>query len=316
MIKMKTAVVALGGNAITREFDEGSIYQQFANTRQALIPVVKLVQSGYRVAIIHGNGPQVGNALIRIEASRHLVPPVPLGVIVADLQGGMGYMIQQTLQNKLRLRGIDRNVVTVVTQVLVDENDPSLHEPTKFVGPAYDAGQVDELVDQRGWIVKEDVGRGWRRVVPSPEPLEIIEQETIRALMERNDIVVACGGGGIPVYRDAEGRLEGVDAVIDKDLTSAILARTVFADSLFILTGIEKVALHFATPRQQDIAEMTVAQAEQWLRDGHFPPGSMGPKIRSAINFVKAGGKECIITTSEKLLEAMHGETGTRIVAG
>ncbi|MFQ5631535.1 MAG: carbamate kinase [bacterium] len=310
---MKKVVIALGGNAITREFEEGNIYQQFANTRRALVPVVDLIEKGYQVVLTHGNGPQVGNMLIRVEESRDLVPPVPLGVIVADLQGGMGYMIQQTLQNKLLARGIDKKTITTVTQVLVDKDDPSIRNPTKFVGPIYKENQVEELVYTRGWIMKEDIGRGWRRVVPSPIPREIVEQEIVCHLIEQGYVVLSCGGGGIPVYRENDGSLEGVDAVIDKDLASAVLATTIRADALFILTRVEQVAINYASPNQENILNMTIAQAEKWLAEGQFPAGSMGPKIQAAINFLKAGGKECIITSTEKLLDAIAGKSGTTI---
>lgn len=310
---MKKVVIALGGNAITREFEEGNIYQQFANTRRALIPVVNLVQKGYKIALTHGNGPQVGNMLIRVEASRESVPPIPLGVIVADLQGGMGYMIQQTLQNKLLTRNLKKRVISIVTQVLVDKNDPSIQNPTKFVGPAYDENQVDELVNVRGWIMKEDVGRGWRRVVPSPVPLNIVEKDIVCDLIENGYIVITCGGGGIPVYREEDGSLEGIDTVIDKDLASAVLAKTIGADAFYILTRVDQVAINYAKPNQEKILKMNVVQAENWLAEGQFPAGSMGPKIQAAVNFLKAGGKECIITSIEKFSKALEGMNGTRI---
>ncbi len=309
----KTIVIALGGNAITREFEEGNIEQQFANTRRALSGVAQLAKEGYRIALTHGNGPQVGNYLIRIEESRHLVPPLPLNIIVADLQGGMGYMIQQTLQNKLLALGVERRVVTVVTQVQVDKDDPSIHRPSKFVGPAYSKEEVPKLEKERGWKMREDVGRGWRRVVASPVPIDVIEKQTIRELVERGVVTIACGGGGIPVYVGPEGRLEGLDGVIDKDLASAVLARAIGADALYILTAVEKVSLNFTRPDQVDLDHMTVREAEVHMAEGQFPAGSMGPKIRAAIEFLKAGGKECIITKTEKLIEALHGETGTRI---
>ena len=310
----KTIVIALGGNAITRESEEGNVYEQFANTRRALVSVARLAQSGYRIAMTHGNGPQVGNAMIRVEESRHIVPPLPLGIIVADLQGGMGYMIQQTMQNKFLKRHVDRPVVTMITQVLVDKNDPSIHNPTKFVGPVFPKDQVDALQRERGWTMREAIGRGWRRVVPSPAPLDIIEKKTIRELVQRGTLVITCGGGGIPVYREVDGTLEGVDAVIDKDLASAVLAKAIEAAALYILTAVEKISLNFSTPKQKDLSEMTVAQAEAWLAAGQFPAGSMGPNVRAAINFIKSGGKECIVTQTDTLVEALQGKTGTRIV--
>lgn len=315
MENRRTLVIALGGNAITREFEEGNIEQQFANTRRALAGVARLVQKGHRVALTHGNGPQVGNYLIRVEETRHLVPPLPLNIIVADLEGGMGYMIQQTLQNKLRDLAIGRPVVTIVTQVLVDKNDPSIQQPSKFVGPAFSQEQVAKLEAERGWKMREDVGRGWRRVVASPVPMDVIEKATIRELVNRGVVTIACGGGGIPVYYNEKGNLEGLDGVIDKDLASAVLAKAINADALYILTAVEKVSLNFATPNQVELDHMTVQEAESYLAEGQFPAGSMGPKIRAAIDFIRAGGKECIITQTEKLINAIQGETGTRITA-
>jgi len=309
----KKAVVALGGNAITREFEEGNITQMFANTRRSLVGVSDLIEAGYRLAVTHGNGPQVGNALLRVEETRHLVPPLPLGVIVADLMGGMGYMIQQSLQNKLLKRGIPREVVTVVTQVIVDRDDPSILNPTKFVGPFYREHQLPEL-RQRGWTVKYDRGRGYRRVVPSPIPREIVEKATIRKLVDEGVIVIAAGGGGAPVYLQEDGTYEGVDGVVDKDRTAAILARDIGAQELYILTAVEKVALHYAKPNQRDLEVMTVAEAKRYLAEGHFPEGSMGPKIEAAIQFLESGGEVVIITAIEKMTEASKGLTGTRIV--
>ena len=315
MSERKTVVVALGGNAITQQFEEGNIHQQFANTRRSLLGVVELIKMGHRVLITHGNGPQVGNYLIRVEASRHLVPPLPLGIMVADTEGGLGYMIEQCLQNKMHDRGIRKEVATVITQMLVDPNDPSIHNPTKFVGPFYKKEQVQELVEKRGWVMKEDPGRGWRRVVPSPKPLEIVEKRIIRMLVEQDVVVIAAGGGGIPVYIDPRnGWLEGVDAVIDKDLASAVLARDVHAQELMILTAVEKVALNFGKPNQQNLDRMTVQEAERYLQEGHFPAGSMGPKIQAAINFLRSGGERVIITSIEKSVDAVQGNAGTVIV--
>jgi len=309
------AVVALGGNSITREFEEGNIAQQFANTRRSLLGVLHLVKKGYRLAITHGNGPQVGNNLIRVEESRHLVPPLPLGVIVADLQGGMGYMIQQTLQNKLHLAGIKRAVSTILTQVIVDKYDASILEPAKFVGPYIKETEIDEVTRKRGWIIKEDPGRGYRRVVPSPVPIEIVEKETIKHLVENGTILICSGGGGIPVYVEKDGTYEGVDAVIDKDLAAAILARNIKAEELYILTAVEKVALNFHKPDEIQLDKMTVQEARQYLKDGQFPEGSMGPKIQAAINFIEEGGKQVVISSIGKMTDAAEGKTGTKIVA-
>jgi len=314
--EQKTVVVALGGNAITREFEEGNIAQQFANTRRSLLLVVELIKRGDRVVITHGNGPQVGNALVRVEESRHLVPPLPLGVIVADLEGGMGYMIEQCLQNKLNERGIKKHIATILTQVFVDPNDASILNPIKFVGPFFTRDQIEKLTAERGWIIKEDQGRGWRRVVPSPIPLEIVEKDIIKILIEKDIVVVAAGGGGIPVFRESSGWLEGVDGVIDKDLASAVLARDINADELTILTGVDQVALNYKKPNQQNLAKVTLGEIEKYYKEGHFPPGSMGPKIKAAINFLQQGGKRVIITSIARAVDAFYEKSGTVIVAG
>ncbi len=315
MNEQKTIVVALGGNAITQQFEEGNIHQQFANTRQSLIGVVELISQGYHVLITHGNGPQVGNALIRVEEARGQVPPLPLGVIVADTEGGMGYMVEQCLQNKMHDRGIQREVLCMVTQVLVHPDDPSIKSPSKFVGPFFKEEQVDALRQQRGWELKEDPGRGWRRVVASPHPVEIVEKNIIRLLVKNNIVVIAAGGGGIPVYIDKKnGWLEGVDAVIDKDLASAVLGRDVGAQELMILTAVEKVALNFGKPDQLFLDRMTVSEAKKYLAEEQFPAGSMGPKIQAAINFLEYGGEKVIITSIEKSVEAAKGLAGTVIL--
>ncbi len=317
MVK-KPIVVALGGNAITREFEEGNIPQQFENTRRSLVHIIGLLKEGYNMVITHGNGPQVGNALIRVEESRHLVPPLPLGIIVADLEGGMGYMIEQCLINKMHDFGVKRQVATIVTQVLVDKDDPSIQNPTKFVGPFFKKEQVPELVEKRGWIMKEDKGRGYRRVVPSPKPIGIVEKDIIKHLVDMGVVVIAAGGGGIPVYIDHSrhpGWLEGVDGVIDKDLASAVLGLEIGAEKLLIITGVDRVALNFGTPRQIDLDELSLSDAKKYLAQGQFPKGSMGPKIEAAINFIEGGGKEVIITSIEKTGEAIKGKAGTRIHA-
>lgn len=311
--RKKTAVVALGGNAITREFEEGDIYQQFANTRQSLVGVVDLIEQGYNIAVTHGNGPQVGNALMRVEATRDILPPIPLGVIVADLQGGMGYMIEQTMQNKLMARGINRPVVTLLTQVIVDKDDPSILNPTKFVGPFYHHEEIDYLEKERGYTIKEDPGRGFRRVVPSPLPRKIVESETIKKLINSGTIVIAAGGGGMPVYIEDDGRYEGVDAVVDKDRTSAILALEIDAHELYILTSVEKVALNYRQENMQFLDHMSIDEAHHYLNAGQFPAGSMGPKIEAAIHFLEQGGEKVLITSVEKMADALQGTTGTLI---
>ena len=312
-MKDKITVVALGGNAISREFEEGNIYQQFANTRKSLRGIVDLIGQGHKIALTHGNGPQIGNYLIRVEESRNIVPPIPLGVLVADVQGGMGYMISQTLINKLKKRKINRNVVTIVTQVLVNKDDSSINNPDKFVGPYYNESEVDRLEKERKWILKKDSNRGWRRVVPSPIPIKIIEKDVIKKLVDDGNVVIAAGGGGIPVYYQDDGRLEGVDAVIDKDRTAAILANDINAEDLIIITATDHVYLNFDKPDREPLNEISVALAKQYHADGQFPAGNMGPKIEAAINFIENGGKRTIITSLENTREAVTGKIGTVI---
>jgi carbamate kinase len=314
MTDTKTAVVALGGNAITQPGMEDTIANQFANTRRSLAGIVELARDGFNLLVTHGNGPQVGNALLRTELARGKAPILPLGVLVADTEGGMGYMIEQSLQNRLRAEKIDRPVVTIITQMLVDENDPAIHNPTKFIGQFYSEEEARRFMNERGWQMKKDDGRGWRRVVASPKPHHAVEAETIKKLVMDGTIVIAAGGGGIPVYIDAKGNYEGVDAVIDKDLASAVIAREIGADILAILTSVDKVALHYGKPDQQDLDEVTLAQVKQYFQEGHFPPGSMGPKIEAAIQFLESGGRMVVIASLENARQAVHGQAGTRIV--
>jgi carbamate kinase len=314
-MRKKTAVVALGGNAITKKGEEDSIANQFRNTRESLRGVVELIRDGYNLAITHGNGPQVGNAIFRVELARGKAPVLPLGICVADTEGGMGYMIEQSLQNRLEKEKIKRDVVTIVTQVVVHKNDPSIKEPTKFVGQFYPRKEAKRLARERGWEVREDRGKMWRRVVPSPIPLEIVEKKTIKNLVEKGVVVIAAGGGGIPVYIEKNGTLEGMDAVIDKDRASAVLARDIGAELLLILTEVEKVALNFGTLLQIDLDRLTVEEAKKYKKENHFPEGSMGPKIEAAIQFLESGGKEVIITSIPKAYDAVKRKTaGTRIV--
>jgi carbamate kinase len=308
------AVVALGGNAISNPNEPDNIANQFRHTRDALAGVAGLVERGYRVAVTHGNGPQVGNALLRVELSKDQTPMLPLGIIVADTEGGMGYMIEQCLQNIMLRRNIQRDVVTIVSQVVVDPKDPALQNPTKFIGQFYPEAEAQRLAATEGWTVKPYGERGWRRVVGSPQPLQILNGSRIKDLIAAGCIVIAAGGGGIPVYRKADGWLEGVDAVIDKDRASAILARDIGAQELFILTEAEFVALNYGKPAQQNLSRATLSQIEGYFRDGHFPPGSMGPKIEAAMNFLRSGGKRVIISALSKFMESLDGTSGTTIV--
>ncbi len=312
----KTAVLALGGNAIIKAGQKGTITEQFANTRDSLDGIVELISRGYQLSITHGNGPQVGNLLRQQEAGeKEGMAALPLGVLNAATEGTMGYMIEQSLQNKLLEHGITKQVITIVSQVVVDKNDPSMKNPTKFVGSTYySAEQAEELKISLGWTLKEDSGKGYRRVVPSPMPKEIIPAETINELVHRGEVVIAVGGGGIPVYREDSGKLEGVDAVIDKDFASALLALNIKADLFVILTGVDKVAINYGKENQQDVDVMTVTEAQKHYDDKQFPAGSMGPKILAAIDFLQRGGSEVLITSIDRIVDAFEGKTGTRIV--
>lgn len=308
-------VVALGGNALVRQGQKGTVYEQFANTRLAIVGIVELIRRGYRVVLTHGNGPQVGNILIRAREALSKAYDVPLGVAVAESQGEMGYMIEQTLQNRLFLDKIPKSVVTILTQVLCAPDDPSLKKPEKPVGPFYTREEADKLM-AAGMKMREDSGRGWRQVVPSPNPQAIVEKETIRRLVDLGVIVIAAGGGGMPVYVQNDGTLEGIDAVVDKDLASSVLASDIEADELFILTSVETVMLDFLSPNPTPLRTVDTETLKRHLAEGQFPPGSMGPKIRAVIRFIEEGGKSALITSPEKILEAIEGKTGTRILPG
>jgi len=310
----RVAVLALGGNAISNPSEPDTIANQFAHTRKSMGAILELIRAGYQLAISHGNGPQVGNALLRVELSYPQAPMVPLGVLVADTEGSMGYMIEQSLQNALLLAGIDRQVVTIVTQVLVDKDDPSLRNPTKFVGQFYSETEAKEKAAIYGWEVKNAGKHGWRRVVGSPYPLQIINREAVKHLVGQGMVVIAAGGGGIPVFYEPDGRLEGVDAVVDKDRASAVLGRDIGAELLVILTDTDRVYVNFGKPEQKALEKVTVSEMERYLKEGHFPPGNMGPKIEAAVNFIRQGGEKVIIASLDQVLEAMHGEAGTWII--
>lgn len=308
-------MIALGGNAITKHGEEDTISRQFANTRKSLDGVVELARDGYGLVLTHGNGPQVGNALLRIELARGKAPILPLGVLVADTEGGMGYMIEQSLQNRLRNENINRSVVTIITQMLVDKDDPSINQPTKFIGQFYTEEEAKEFSESRGWEMRKDANRGWRRVVPSPNPIAAVESDVIKNLVDNDIIVIAGGGGGIPVYIDDKGNYEGFDAVIDKDLGSAVIACDIKADVLAILTDVEHVAINYGTPDQIDLEKITVSEIKQFMDEGHFSVGSMKPKIQAAIKFIENGGKMVVITSLDNARMGVRGEIGTRIVA-
>ena len=307
-------MITLGGNAILPVRGTGTFEEQLSITRATMEPIARLVKEGVKVVLSHGNGPIVGNILIRNEAVRDQIPPMPLDVCGADSQGGIGYMMQQALQNELHRIKLNRTVVTMVTQVVVDERDPAFRRPTKPIGPFYTEERARTLALEKGWTVVEDAGRGYRRVVPSPRPLEIVEIDAIRKLVEDGAIVIAAGGGGIPVSRQWDGTLHGIEAVIDKDLASSLLARVLGMEALVIVTGVDRVSVRFGKPDQRDLSAATASELERFLGEGHFPPGSMGPKIQAAIEFVRGGGCSVSITSPEKIREALEGRAGTRVV--
>jgi len=309
-------VIALGGNAIIPVGKEGTYEQQVDITMETMNQVVTLAAAGNEVVMTHGNGPVVGNIVLRNDAGMaiHGIPPMPMFVAGADSQGGLGYMIQQSLQNALNARGIDRAVTSVVTQVLVDKQDAAFAKPTKPIGPFYDEQQAKTVRDENGWSVVKDADRGWRRVVPSPQPIKVVEWPAIKALLDAGVLTIAVGGGGIPVIEQEDGSLAGVDAVIDKDRASDLLGRLIGADVLVIITQVEKVYADFGTPQQEALDVLPADRAARMLENGEFPAGSMGPKIEAAISFLAGGGKEVIITSPEHLLAAIDGKEGTRVV--
>jgi len=307
----KKAVIALGGNALIKEDQEGTIYEQFANTRNITESIVKIIQEGWDVVVTHGNGPQVGAILLQNDLAKDVTPPMPLGICVAESEGFIGYMIQQCLSNALKKANIDRSVVTLITQVLVDENDPSFTNPTKPIGPYYSDEEVEEIKQEGFQVKKEEYG--WRIVVPSPDPKSIVEGEIINKMLDDDIIVIASGGGGMPVIEKEGWGLDGLEAVIDKDLASERLAEAINAELLLILTNVEKVYLNYKTSEQKPLDKVTLEDLKRYCKDGHFPTGSMGPKILAAIRFLESGGKSVIITDVEKGWEAFKGETGTHI---
>jgi carbamate kinase len=308
----KLAVVAIGGNAVNRPGEKPTAENMLSAIAEAMGYLVDMLDE-YDIVITHGNGPQVGNILIQQEMAKEVIPPFPIDVNDAQTQGSLGYMIVQALRNRLAERGLNREVAALITQIVVDKNDEAFKKPSKPVGPFYTEEEARKLMMEKGWIMKEDAGRGWRRVVPSPKPLDIVEKEIIQMLLKNDVIVVAAGGGGIPVVRE-NGKLKGIEAVIDKDRASALLAIEINADELIILTGVEKVALNYGKPNQTFVDTLIVDDAMKYLKEGHFPAGSMGPKIEAAIDFVSATNKTCLITDMRKLKEALSGKTGTRIV--
>ncbi len=314
-MKKKTIVIAIGGNSLIKDEDHRSVADQYAAVVETARHIVDLVARGFRVVITHGNGPQVGFILLRSEHSRGLLHEVPLDSIGADTQGAIGYQIQQAMQNEFRRRGLKETAATVVTQALVDKNDPAFQKPTKPIGQFYKKEQADERIRVEKWTMVEDAGRGWRRVVASPKPTRIIEAEAIKHLVASGCVVIAAGGGGIPVVQDDKGNLSGAAAVIDKDLASAVLAKEIAADLLVISTAVEQVCLNFGKPDQKALDRLSLADAKRYMTEGHFKPGSMLPKIQACIQFIENGGTEALITSPEALPRALDGKAGTRIAA-
>jgi carbamate kinase len=307
-------VVAMGGHAFMQKGERGTIEEHERNAEGIAALLMTLIDRDYHVIVTHGNGPQVGSLLLQHELSREEVPAMPLDVLVAMTEGSLGYILQQSLLNQLRKRQSRRYVVTVVTQVVVDENDPAFKDPSKPIGPFLTQQEAERRRDQLGWQVKEDSGRGWRRLVPSPRPIKVIQRHTIRDAARAGHIVIACGGGGIPIKKQPDGQYGGIEAVIDKDLTSAVLANEVGAALLVILTAVPQVYVSFGKPEQKALGAVTLEEIEDLFAQGHFAPGSMGPKVDAAIHFLKGGGRRALITNPECLPQAIEGRAGTHFI--
>ena len=307
-------VIALGGNALLQRGQKGTFEEQYNNVKKSVTQIADLIQQGYKVVMTHGNGPQVGATLLRHEAAKNIVPTLPLDACGAETQGFIGYMIQQALRNELKSRGLDKYVVTIISRMIVDKHDKAFEHPTKPIGPFYSKDEADKIKQQRPDLtIKEDAGRGYRRVVPSPDPKIIAERNAIRALVDAGFVVVACGGGGIPVIEE-ESLAVGVEAVIDKDLGGQRLATLIGAHIFVILTDIDAAYLNYGMPNQERIGEITSGKLKNYLSEGHFKEGSMEPKVEAAIRFVESGGERAIISQLGKLVEALEGKTGTQVV--
>jgi len=308
-------LIALGGNAILRRGAAGTAEEQYEVIRETCKHLVKILRAGHDIVITHGNGPQVGDILLAYESAKEILPQMPLDVCGAQSQGMIGYMLQQSLENELKIAGIQRSVVTVVTQAIVDESDPAFSSPTKPVGPFYSRREAEELRKERGWAVVQDGARGFRRVFPSPSPTQIVEFQTIRRLFENGVLTIAAGGGGIPVVLDsATGTRRGVEAVIDKDLSASLLARLLGVDLLMILSDVEGVFIGYGTEQHRLLRRVTVPDARKYLLSGEFPPGSMGPKVEAALRFVEESRRQAVITSVELAEEAVNGNAGTTIL--
>lgn len=312
-MKRKIALVAFGGNAILPGTQRGLQSEQIKNAQKAAQLMIYIVKRGYDLIVVHGNGPQVGNLLIQMEEAITKVPPFSLEVCDAMTEGSMGFMLEKAIVNELRKTSVDKDVATLITQVVVDREDPAFENPTKPVGPFYTKYRAQMLRREKKWAMIEDSGRGYRKVVPSPKPIDVIPKRIIRDLLHSGKIVIALGGGGIPVIINGRGLFEGVEAVIDKDYAASLVAREVKADLFIILTNVDRVCLNYGTPDEEPIGVMTVKQAEEHLSQGQFPPGSMGPKIKAAIEYIHGGGKEVLITSANHLKASLINRSGTKI---
>lgn len=312
-MKRKIALIAFGGNAILPGNQRGLQSEQIKNSKKAAQLMIYIVKRGYDLIVVHGNGPQVGNLLIQMEEAITKVPPFSLEVCDAMTEGSMGFMLEKALVNELRKNSVDKDVATLITQVVVDREDPAFKNPTKPVGPFYTKYRAQMLRREKKWAMIEDSGRGYRKVVPSPKPIDVIPKRIIQDLVHSGKIVIALGGGGIPVIINGRGLFEGVEAVIDKDYAASLVAREVKADLFIILTDVERVCLNYGTPDEEPIGVMTVKQAEEHLSQGQFPPGSMGPKIKAAIEYIQDGGKEVLITSANHLKASLINRSGTKI---
>ncbi|GMR09814.1 MAG: carbamate kinase [Anaerolineae bacterium] len=314
MAEKKVAVVAVGGNSLIKDKGHKTVQDQYEAAAESMKHIAGMIEDDWDVVITHGNGPQVGFILRRSELAKHELHEVPLDYCGADSQGAIGYMFQQSLYNEFTRRGIEKQAATVVTQVLVDRNDPAFEAPTKPIGSFMDESTANRRVDAEGWVVVEDAGRGWRRIVPSPLPVRIVQREAIESLIGDGFVVIAVGGGGIPVVQDEAGYLAGVEAVIDKDFASALLASQIGADLLLISTAVPQIALNYNQPDQLWLDKVTLAEAKAYMEQGHFAKGSMEPKVQAIIKYLEAGGKEALVTDPDNIERALAGKTGTRIV--
>ena len=309
----KTAIIALGGNALSPKSEAGTIEQQFKHTRKSLKSVMHFVKKDYNICITHGNGPQVGAELSRNEISMNIIPPLPLNVLVANTQGAIGYMIQQSLQNALYNEQSKREVVTFISQMKIDRNDNSIENPSKFIGKIFSKDEAFELSKKFNWEIAEQEKNQWRRIVPSPEPLYIFNGKSIKHLVDFGTIVIAGGGGGIPAYNKKNGNLKGIDGVVDKDKSSALLGRIIRANEYFIITDVDNIYLNYNQDNQMKIKNATTKDIKKWLKDGHFGLGSMEPKIKSALYFLKHHGEKVVITSIDKIEDALNNKAGTHI---